>query len=98
MGTGFLEKLESDRVTSIHLEKKLALSPAVHDDFHADVAGFSPYGLAWIGQNIARKHLTKSINEILVPLSNETNFAIKHIFGESPCNLFRHYIISWLTV
>ncbi|KAI0568871.1 CypX Cytochrome P450, partial [Pyrenophora tritici-repentis] len=52
-------------------------------DFHADVAGFSPYGLQEITQKIARKHLTKSINEILVPLSNETNFAIKHIFGES---------------
>lgn len=72
----------------IRNEKSLSFGKAIMQDFHAHVPGFEPFGFVdhdgQIMQSVIRKQLTKYLNKVTEPLSKETTFAVRRIFGDSP--------------
>ncbi|ORX99697.1 cytochrome P450 monooxygenase-like protein [Clohesyomyces aquaticus] len=72
----------------IRNEEGLSFGMAASKDFHGNLPGFEPFGMlahdAQIMQAVARKQLTKFLNTVTEPLSNEATFACDLIFGQSP--------------
>ncbi|KAF9880859.1 cytochrome p450 monooxygenase [Colletotrichum karsti] len=72
---------------SIRNEDNLSFGEFIKADFHYRIPGFEPFGFvdhdSQILQSVARKQLTKYFNTVTKPLSLETEFAARRIFGES---------------
>ncbi|KAI1196935.1 cytochrome P450 [Nemania serpens] len=66
---------------------KLSLLKSIEDNFHGSLPGFEPYKAdlaVEIQIQVAKKHLTKYLNKITLPLSQETSFAVQTVLGDSP--------------
>ncbi|KAK1914462.1 hypothetical protein P3342_010451 [Pyrenophora teres f. teres] len=78
----------------MHSEKRLSFAAIIRVDFHGHLPGFGPYNLLMhknmLAQTLIRKRLTKSLNGLVEPLSTETAFAVKTVFGET--SVFELYI------
>ncbi|KAF4456154.1 ent-kaurene oxidase [Fusarium austroafricanum] len=69
----------------IRNEKNLNFMKSVHEDFHADFSPFKPFSAGTsddaLLQSVARKQLTKYLNQVTKPLSSETKFALDLTYG-----------------
>ncbi|KAK2595837.1 hypothetical protein N8I77_013630 [Diaporthe amygdali] len=85
---GDVTVLPFDMAHSMRNEHKLSFDRAVYDDFHAYIPGFEPVLAASNGEqpvrNVAMHQLTLVLSKLTEPLSSETAFAVKYIFGDNP--------------
>ncbi|EFQ87794.1 hypothetical protein PTT_16534 [Pyrenophora teres f. teres 0-1] len=79
--------LPAEQFVRMHSEKRLSFAAIIRVDFHGHLPGFGPYNLLMhknmLAQTLIRKRLTKSLNGLVEPLSTETAFAVKTVFGET---------------
>ncbi|PVH92420.1 cytochrome P450 monooxygenase-like protein [Periconia macrospinosa] len=72
----------------IHNNPALNFRKAVTTDFPPHVSGFEPFAFVdrpdEMLQNMVKKHLTKLLNTVTAPLSEEATFAVDHVLGSSP--------------
>lgn len=82
---GELMVLPPSYAHEIRNEPNLIFMKALHEDFHADFAPFKAFASGTsddaLLQSVARKHLTKYLNKVTKPLSDETTFALNEHFG-----------------
>ncbi|CAA9964882.1 CypX Cytochrome P450 [Pyrenophora teres f. maculata] len=85
--------LPAEQFVRMHSEKRLSFAAIIRVDFHGHLPGFGPYNLLMhknmLAQTLIRKRLTKSLNGLVEPLSTETAFAVKTVFGETSVDVFR---------
>ncbi|KAI0204652.1 cytochrome P450 [Astrocystis sublimbata] len=65
---------------------RLGLTEGSARDFHAHIPGFATFrsDTSLLLASVAKKQLTKYLNKVTEPLSDETAFSLKAIVGESP--------------
>ncbi|CAI6093148.1 unnamed protein product [Clonostachys chloroleuca] len=83
--SGEIIVLPSKLVSTIGSEDRLLLRESVAEDFHAHLPGFEVFAAAarydQLGQSVVRKRLTRSLNKITEPLSQEVSFATELRLG-----------------
>ncbi|KEY63915.1 hypothetical protein S7711_10234 [Stachybotrys chartarum IBT 7711] len=74
-------------VNDIRNEPGLSFRAFIAEDFHAKIPGFEPFAAATradeLTQAVVRKQLTKFLNKVTKPLSEEASFATELRFGTS---------------
>ncbi|RGP68396.1 ent-kaurene oxidase [Fusarium longipes] len=73
---------------TIRKTKALCFRKAISEDFPTHLYGWDTFSMvdhpAEILQKVITKYLTKHLNVVTQPLSEETTFAINHIYGDAP--------------
>ncbi|VUC29100.1 unnamed protein product [Clonostachys rosea] len=85
--SGEITMIPSTLANDIRNESNLSFMKAVSEDFHAHLPGFEAFAAGNrsddLIQIMVRKQLTKFLNKVTEPLSEETNFATELRFGKS---------------
>ncbi|KAF7552407.1 hypothetical protein G7Z17_g4367 [Cylindrodendrum hubeiense] len=92
--SGEIVVLPPQFINDIRNEPKLSFMTTLAQDFHAHIPGFEPFAAGSqddeLLQLVSRKQLTKMLNKVTKPLSDETNFATELAFGSpTECRLIR---------
>ncbi|CAH0014500.1 unnamed protein product [Clonostachys rhizophaga] len=86
--SGEITIFPSALANDIRNEPNLSFMKAIAEDFHSHLPGFEAFGGGTrsddLMQIMVRKQLTKYLNKVTEPLSEETNFATELHFGKSP--------------
>ncbi|KAI0101684.1 cytochrome P450 [Nemania sp. FL0031] len=83
---GSIVLLPPKLVDEIKNDPNLSFLKNTEDDFHGSLPGFEPFKADLAVEiliQVAKKQLTKSLNKITRPLSQETAFAFQTILGDS---------------
>ncbi|KAG8631785.1 hypothetical protein KVT40_000925 [Elsinoe batatas] len=84
---GVLLVLPSSFADEIKNDQRLSFSKAALQDSHGHIPGLETVKLVarddQLIQTVARKHLTNHLSKVIHPLSEETEFALDHNFGQS---------------
>ncbi|KAJ4405924.1 hypothetical protein N0V82_010224 [Gnomoniopsis sp. IMI 355080] len=76
--------LPGERVQELRNHPALEFMDAANDDAHGYLPGFEPFHIDERTVRVVNNYLTKALNKLTVPLSNEAATALRYLLTDSP--------------